>query len=165
MTSAHLHILAGKIGAGKSTLAAALAQKSGGIVIREDEWLAGLFGSEMATIQDYVRASARLRAVMEPHVVTLLVAGLTVVLDFPANTPGTRVWLRRVAGTAGCGHTLHFLDIPDDICRDRLRSRNAGGTHEFAVSEEQFAAITRHFVPPSAEEGFEIRTYGPGDQT
>jgi predicted kinase len=157
MTTGHLHILCGKIASGKSTLAGKLTAEPATLLISEDAWLADLFGPEMASIQDYVRCSARLRAVMEPHVVSLLKAGVSVVLDFPANTPDTRLWMRRVASAAGCAHTLHFLNVPDEVCKERLRQRNAAGLHPFSVSDEQFEAITRHFVPPQADEGFEIR--------
>ena len=31
--------------------------------------------------------------------------------------------------SAGAAHRLHFLDVPDDVCKARLRQRNAAGTH------------------------------------
>ncbi len=93
---------------------------------------------------------------MEPHVIGLLKTGVSVVLDFPANTPETRVWMRRVAEGSGCDHTLHYLNVSNEICRERLRARNASGAHPFSVSDEQFEAVTRHFVPPAPDEGFNV---------
>jgi hypothetical protein len=55
---------------------------------------------------------------------------------------------RRVYEQAGANHQLHFLDVPDDVCRERLRRRNAAGTHDFAASDEEFDLITSHFMPP-----------------
>ena len=159
MTTGHLHILCGKIASGKSTLAAKLSSSPATVLISEDIWLADLFGPEMAAIKDYVRCSARLRAAMEPHVVSLLNAGVSVVLDFPANTPNMRGWMKQIIVTAECGHTLHFLNVSDEICRIRLQERNASGLHPFEVSDEQFEQITRHFIAPEVEEGFEIKDY------
>lgn len=159
MTTGHLHILCGKIASGKSTLADKLSGNPATVLISEDVWLADLFGPEMVAIKDYVRCSARLRAVMEPHVVSLLSAGVSVVLDFPANTPNMRGWMKQIIVTAECSHTLHFLNVSDNVCRIRLQERNASGLHPFEVSDEQFEQITRHFIAPNAEEGFEIKEY------
>ena len=93
---------------------------------------------------------------MAPHLVELLKAGLSVVLDYPANTLANRAWMLGIAGQAGVAHQLHWLDVPDEVCRARLRARNAAGEHEFAVSDAQFDLITSHFVPPTADEGLEI---------
>ena len=53
-------------------------------------------------------------------------------------------------------HVLHYLDVPDEACKARLRQRNASGLHAFHTSDADFDAITRHFVRPAASEGFHI---------
>jgi predicted kinase len=156
---ATLHLICGKIAAGKSTLAAELASRPGTIRISEDAWLSCLYKDEQKTIDDYVRNSRRLREVMGDHIVELLRAGLSVVLDFPANTPASRQWMRSLFERASVNHQLHFLDVPDDICKARLRARNAAGTHAFNATDAEFDLFTSYFVPPSAEEGFDIETY------
>jgi len=158
---ATLHMICGKIAAGKSTLAAELAARPAAIRISEDAWLSCLYKDEQKTIEDYVRNSRRLREVMGDHVVTLLQAGLSVVLDFPANTPASRHWMRSLFERAGVSHRLHFLDVPDDVCKARLRARNAAGTHAFNATDAEFDLFTSYFVPPSADEGFDIETYRP----
>ncbi len=140
-------------------MAAELGRAPATVVVSEDHWLAALFAEELTSVGDYVRCSARLRTAMEPHLVGLLQSGVSVVLDFPANTPELRKWVRGVLDEAGCAHKLHFLDVPDDVCRDRLRRRNAAGDHAFAVTDEQFDLITKHFVAPSDEEGFKVVVY------
>ncbi len=154
--AATLHMICGKIAAGKSTLAARLAERPGTIRISEDAWLACLYRDEQKTIEDYVRNSRRLREVMGDHVVALLKAGLSVVLDFPANTPASRQWMRSLFERADADHRLHFLDVPDEVCKARLRARNAAGTHAFNASDAEFDLFTSYFVPPSAEEGFAV---------
>ncbi|MEW9921626.1 AAA family ATPase [Marimonas sp. MJW-29] len=161
MSPATLHLLCGKVASGKSTLSARLAKAPRTVVIAEDEWLATLYGEEMSTLRDYARFSALLEQAMAPHILSLLRAGLSVVLDFQANTPTRRAWMRGLIDAAGVAHRLHYLDVPDTVCKARLRARNAAGTHAFAVSEAEFDQIADYFVPPRADEGFTIVRYGP----
>ncbi len=153
---ATLHMLCGKIAAGKSTLASELGRQPRTVVVREDHWLARLFAEEMTSIADYVRFSARLRDAMEPHLVDLLRAGVSVILDFPANTLANRLWMRGIFETAGAAHRLHYLEVPDDVCKARLRARNTARSHEFAATEAEFDRITSHFVAPTPAEGFTV---------
>lgn len=151
-----LHMVCGKIGAGKSTLTQRLAQAPATVCISEDTWLAALYPGEIHALPDYVRAADRLKQAMGEHVCALLGAGVSVVLDFPANTVSNRAWARGLFEQAGAAHQLHFLDVPDPVCKARLRARNAAGEHPFETSDAQFDLITRHFVPPTAEEGFQV---------
>lgn len=154
-----LHLLCGKAASGKSTLAAQLADAPHTVLLSEDTWLAALYGDQMETLKDYVQASAKLRAVMAPHVTALLGAGLSVVLDFPANTKDTRQWMRGIIDASGAAHELHLLDVADDVCKARLRARNASGAHPFSVTDEQFDRLTAYFSTPSDHEGFTIRRH------
>ena len=160
MSPGALHLIADKIAAGKSTLSAKLATETGGLVVAEDQWLATLYPARITSIEDYRRESARLRAAIAPLIVDLLRRGLTVILDFPANTVASRAWMRGLADAAEITATLHFLDLPDDLCRQRLHARNAAGTHAYQASDAEFDQFTAHFVPPTVGEGFEIIRHG-----
>ena len=155
-----LYLLCGKIGAGKSTLAKQLAARPATLLISEDHWTSTLFADDLKTIDDYGRLSARLRAAMAPHIVDILRQGLSIVLDFPANTVRQRAWMRSLIAEAGVPHELHHLDLPNEICKQRLRQRNAGGQHQFQVSDAEFEQFTAHFVPPGPEEHFNVIVHG-----
>lgn len=154
-----LHLLCGKIASGKSTLSAKLGSSPGTVIVREDLWLAALFAEEMHSISDYVQYSSRLRSAMKPHLVSLLKAGLSVVLDFPANTQTNREWMMSIINESGASNKLHYLKVSDDVCKSRLRVRNAEGGHEFSATDQQFEIITRYFSEPMADEGFDIVEY------
>ena len=154
-----LHLVCGKIAAGKSTLTRHLAAHPGTVLISEDVWLSQLYPGEIRTLDDYVRRSGQLRGVVAPHVESLLRAGLSVVLDFPANTLGSRRWMKGIIDRAGVSHVLHYLDTPDEVCKSRLRARNAEGLHPYAATDDEFDAISSHFVPPSGDEGFYLIRY------
>ncbi|THB82178.1 ATP-binding protein [Pantoea allii] len=162
MTSspATLHLLCGKMASGKSTLAAELGAAPGCVVISEDQWLAAIWQDEMQSVADYVRVAAKLRKAMTPHLVALLKAGVSVVLDFPANTRANRDWMRSVIEVSSADHRLHYLDVPDALCKSRLHTRNQGGEHAFTATDEQFTLITRYFEPPQEEESFNLVRHG-----
>lgn len=158
---ATLHMLCGKIAAGKSTLAHSLLQEAKTILISEDRWLSLLFRDEIRSVADYARCAGRLREAMGGHVSALLRSGLSVVLDFPANTVANRQWMRGVFEQAGADHRLHYLDVPDAVCKARLHRRNAAGSHDFAATDAEYEMITAYFVPPAVSEGFTIIRHAP----
>jgi predicted kinase len=159
--SGALHLIAGKIAAGKSTLAARLAAETGGLVLAEDHWLPALYPAQITSLEDYLRESARFRAAIAPLIVELLERGMTVILDFPANTIASRTWMRGLADAAGITATVHFLDLPDDLCRARLHARNAAGTHPYQANDAEFDQFTAHFAAPAEDEGFLIVRHEP----
>lgn len=155
-TSSTLHMVCGKIASGKSTLASRLASRQETVLIAEDDWLYALFSDQLTSIADYVRCTSKLRTIMGPHISSLLTAGISVVLDFPANTVETRAWMRGILEKTNAAHHLHVLHASDETCLARLKQRNADGDHPFAVTEEHFRQITRHYAAPSPDEGFTV---------
>ena len=156
-----LHFFCGKAGAGKSTLAAALAADEQAFLVCEDVWLARLYGDQMHTFEDYRRFAARLKTVVGPLAMDLLRRGQDVVLDFPANTRAARAWFRSLCEDSGARHVLHFVDPGDATCLEHIAQRNVQrpeGSHH--LTPEQFAQISSFFEPPSPDEGFEMRRHG-----
>jgi predicted kinase len=143
--------------AGKSTLSRALAAQEQAVLLVQDQWLAALYPGEILDVLDYSRCSTRLTAAMAPLVASLLSKGLSVVLDFPGNTTKQRAWYRQLIEAAGVEHELHFIDLPDDVCKRQLRERSAGlpaGTPW--TTEAEFDLITSYFQPPTPDEGFNV---------
>lgn len=157
-SNATLHMLCGKIAAGKSTLSAKLGRAEKTLVISEDRWIDQLYRPELKTLADFFERCERLRATLAPHVVDLLRADVSVVLDFHANTVRSRRWMRAMFEEAGASHQLHFLDVPDEVCRARMHARKAAGGS--GVSNAEFDHVTSFFVPPDPSEGFNVIRYG-----
>ncbi|WP_417266948.1 AAA family ATPase [Celeribacter baekdonensis] len=155
-TDPTLHLMCGKIASGKSTLTTKLGAHPATIVIAEDTWLSALYADVMLSVADYVRCASKLRGIMGPHIVALLNAGTSVVLDFPANTVETRMWMRSLLDQTEAAHQLHVFDVPDALCLDRLRRRNAQTDHPFSVTETQYWQMSKYFVAPTPDEGFNI---------
>ncbi len=160
--TACLHLLCGKAGAGKSTLATSIATQHGAILISEDVWLARLYGDRMKSFDDYRLYAQRARSVVGPLVVDLLAAGQNIVLDYPANTKAGRAWLRSLFESAGATHILHVLDTSDSLCLQRIARRNAErpeGSHH--LTPEDFAYVSSFFEAPVEAEGFTVEWHRP----
>ena len=154
-----LHLMTGKIASGKSTLAKNLAAEHSAILLSEDQWLSRLYPDQIKSITDYVRFARQIREVVGLLVIDVLCAGVTVVLDFPANTPQDRQWLRGLADAAEASHCVHYIDVDDDTCRGRLHLRNQRGEHEFAATDAEFDLITSYFCAPGEGEGLMIEVH------
>jgi len=155
-----LHFFCGKAGAGKTTVAARLAQDDNTILISEDIWMVRLFGDQMKTFDDYIRFSRKVKTVVGPLTVDLLNAGHSVVLDFQANTWAGRGWFRSVFEQAGAAHVLHYVNTSDETCLAQIAKRNVErpeGSHH--LTEDDFAYVSSFFQAPEETEGFNIRLH------
>src|SRR5215469_17217682 len=114
-TSAKLIFLCGKMASGKSTLARELANRENAVLLVQDDLLDALFPGEIADIQGFVKCSSRLKKALTPHICALLSKGISVVLDFPANTKAQRAWFRELIERAKVEHELHFVDASNDL--------------------------------------------------
>jgi len=159
-TQAELHFFCGKMAAGKSTLALKLSLQKNTILIVEDIWLSKLFPDEIIDIQSYIKYSARLKPIISEHILNLLNIGISVVLDFPANTVTQREWFTKIINKSQAKHTLHYVNTSDDTCLEQLKIRNrnkpVGGAF---TSDEEFYEISQYFQEPATNENFNIKTY------
>jgi predicted kinase len=156
-TSAKLIFFCGKMAAGKSTLARDLAKRENAVLLVEDEFLNALFPGTITDIAGYVKCSSRLKNALAPHVCALLSKGISVVLDFPANTKAQRAWFRELLERANVEHELHFVDASDALCKGQLAGRSRGLPAGAPwTTEEEFEAITAYFRPPSDDEKFNV---------
>jgi len=151
-----LYLICGKIASGKSTFARELAEQPGTLLIAMDHWMSTLYPVENKSIEDFARLSSRLREAMEPHIIDILAENLSIVLDFPANTVSWRKWMRNIISQTHVSHELHVLDVPDEVCKERLHRRNQAGDHPYQVDDETYDLFTKHYCPPMPDEHFNV---------
>ena len=154
---AKLYFMCGKMGAGKTTLARQIAEREGAILIVQDELLATLYPDSSVDIAEFVDRSIRLKAALAPHICALLSRGISIVLDFPANTPRQRGWFRGLFEQALVGHELHFVDASDALCKQQLKGRSSHVPADAPwTTEAEFEAVTAYFRKPAPEEDFNV---------
>ncbi len=155
-----LHFFCGKMASGKSTLARTLAQESNAVLLSEDVWLSQLYSEEINDFGDYLKYSSRLKAILLPHIQNLLLQDISVILDFPGNTPSQRHWFRSIFESVGANHLLHYIVASDELCQQQLKIRSQELPSGSAfTTEAEFNMITQYFQPPTSEEGFKIKVY------
>ena len=146
--------------AGKSTLAQSLARQESAICLAEDSLLSGLYPGAVMDVPSYVQYSGRIKSSLRKVIIDLLGLGVTVVLDFPANTRAQRAWLLSLAHDAGVNHTFHYLERSDEQCLAQLESRRAEQPERHSTDTEQmFNAVTQFFEPPDDSEGLSITVH------
>lgn len=154
---AKLFLFCGKMAAGKSTLAKQIAERENAVLLIQDELLDTLFPGLIVNVASYLEYAGRVNRMIAPQVEQILSKGVSVVLDFPANTRNQRAWFRGILDRTGVEHELHFVDTPDAVCKAQLKARSAHlppGTKW--TTEEDFDLIASHFVAPAADEGFTV---------
>ena len=69
--------------------------------------------------------------------------------------------MRSLISDAQVAHELHLLDVPDAVCKERLRQRNSNGEYPYQVDEATYDQFMSYFVPPTLDEGFNVIVHVP----
>ncbi|WP_096622304.1 AAA family ATPase [Calothrix sp. NIES-3974] len=147
----------GKMGAGKSTLSRQISQELNAILLSEDDWLSTLYPEEINNFDDYLKYANRLKPLLKSHIRSILNSGISVVMDFPANTRNQRAWFKEIFFHEGIPHRLIYLDVDDKTCIEQIAQRRETNPERALFdTEEVFYHVTSFFQPPSADEAFVI---------
>ncbi|WP_321347442.1 ATP-binding protein [Halopseudomonas oceani] len=155
MKSGVLIFFCGKMGAGKSTRSRELSRERNAVLLSEDEWLAAIYPDRIKTLNDYITYSGLLKPQIKKLVQSILSTGTNVVMDFPANTVSQRAWFKSIFSEIQAAHELIYIDQSDETCLKQIAKRRMEQPQRAATdTEEMFEVVTRHFVAPAPEEGF-----------
>ncbi|MBV7317627.1 ATP-binding protein [Shewanella sp. NIFS-20-20] len=155
MNKGTLTFFCGKMGAGKSTKASEIAQKSNAVLLSEDEWLASLYPNKISSLNDYIEYSNLLKPQIKKLVQSMLSAGTNVVIDFPANTLSQRDWFRSIFSEIEAPHNLVYIDLSNEICLKQIEKRRKEQPERSATdTADMFEQVTKYFMAPTPEEGF-----------
>ena len=157
MVKGTLYFFCGKMGAGKTTKAQSLALERNAVLLSEDEWLESLYPNKITSIDEYLKYSNRLKPQIKRLVQSILNAGTDVIMDFPANTIRQREWFRHVYTEIEAPHDLIYIESSNEICIKRIEKRALDQPERAATDTvEMFEQVTKFFVEPGEEEGFNI---------
>lgn len=163
MRKGTLIFFCGKMGAGKSTKSREIALERNAVLLSEDEWLASIYPNMIASLEDYVQYSNQLKHPIKKLVQSILCTATDVVMDFPANTISQREWFRSIFSEVEAPHQLIYIDIPNEVCLERIEKRRIEQPEREATdTAEMFAQVTKYFVEPTAEESFNTKRISNG---
>ncbi|BAZ40555.1 shikimate kinase [Calothrix sp. NIES-4101] len=156
-TKGTLIFFCGKMGAGKSTLSRQISQELNAILLSEDDWLSTLYPEEIQNFDNYLKYANRLKPLLKSHIINILNSGISVVMDFPANTKNQRAWFKDIFCDRDIPHRLIYLDVDDKTCLEQIAQRRETNPERGIFdTEEVFHHVTSFFQPPSTDEGFAI---------
>lgn len=152
-----VHFICGPTGAGKTTYAIALAERAKAVRFTIDEWMANLFVADRpptASLEWALERTARCEAQMWSIADTLLARGVDVVFDLGVSRRDHRDRFRARASQTPASIKMHYLDVPRETRRARVRARSVQrtGTYAFEVDDAMFDWMEQWFELPSDDE-------------
>ncbi|MGJ8582604.1 MAG: AAA family ATPase [Marinosulfonomonas sp.] len=140
MQNAKIHMVCGMTGAGKSTYSEKLRTELGGVRFSIDEWNARLFFVDRSPTSDFnwfyervQRCCAQMREVSEQ----ILAVDIPVIFDCGFTNLKERTIFYEWAAELGHGVVLHHLDVPMELCWQRVQKRNAERGETFAMEVDR----------------------------
>src|SRR5687768_6209283 len=133
-----VHMICGKVGAGKTTYARELAQERRGLLFSLDEWMLHLYDRPMSREAFDARVERCLELMLR-LTERLIPLGTEVVLDCGFWRCRRREEVRARIRARGGEPILHYLDLPAQKRWSRLVRRNSEhGTCTYKIEEEMF---------------------------
>jgi len=152
-----VHFICGPPGAGKTTYAIALAQRTRAIRFCTEEWMSRLFHADRPhpvsrewTLERIERCETQMWTVADP----IIARSIDVVFDLNPSSRDHRDRLRARVAQTRAESKLHYLDVGRATRRARLleRRREASPPNSLEVTDEMFDWMEACFEPPSDDE-------------
>jgi predicted kinase len=152
--NATVYVLCGFIGAGKTTFAKQLEERTGAVRITKDEWLIRMVGND-PTIDGYAEFDARMCGLSRDVAFQLAAKGIDVIIDEGFWERELRDIMRRRARDVGARAVVVFLDTPIETIRARVARRNRNVAPDaFTISEDLLDHYLQYWEPPGEDEDY-----------
>ena len=149
-----VYLLCGFIGAGKTTFARKLEERTGAVRITKDEWLIRLIGND-PTIDGYADYDRKICGLSRDVAFQLVEKGIDVIIDEGFWEKEQRALLRRRIEAIGAEAVLYYLDTPIETIRERVARRSANPMKDsFRISRAMLDNYLKYWQPPSEDEGY-----------
>jgi predicted kinase len=154
---AKLILVCGPTGAGKTTHSLKLAEEIQAVRFSIDPWMQTLFAKDMTSL-DYSWMIERVNRCYEQIWETaeqILSIGGNVVLDLGFTTKTQRSVFIKRGDSLGINAEVHYLKVPSDIRKDRIKKRNQEkdpAVYAFEVTDYMFNFMETQFEAPDQKE-------------
>ena len=142
----------GKICCGKTTYARKLEEELGAVVLSIDEVMLALFPDGAGEMHDAY--ALRTEQYLLSLSLKILESGTDVILDWGLWTRAQRDRLREFYNAHNIPNEIHYLRIPEDEWKRRIRNRNENGADAscYYVDKGLVEKVESLFEEPDAEE-------------
>ncbi|XXT17216.1 ATP-binding protein [Sorangium sp. So ce429] len=168
--TAHIHLIVGPVGAGKSTFALQLCREQRAVRLNLDEWMTALFRPdrpESGVLEWYIERTERCIDQIWRLTERMLEVGTSVVLEIGLIRRDHRERFYERVDAGGHPMTIHVLDAPRDLRRERVLRRNQqkGDTFSMVVPPDFFEFASDMWQPLDEPErdGRDVRIVSTGD--
>jgi predicted kinase len=153
---ATVYLICGFIGAGKTTFAKKLEERTDAVRITKDEWSIRLIGNDPA-FDGYVEWDAKVIGLSRDFAFYLARKGIHVIMDEGFWGKEEREDLKRQISAIGAEVVMYYVDTPIEIIRDRVAKRNSNLTKEsFEISPEMLEGYLALWQPPGEDEKYRL---------
>ncbi len=155
---AHVHLVVGPVGAGKSTFVRQLCAEQPLLPLVLDDWMAQLFGDDErpadGVIQWYLERRDRCLEQIWRVATHALELGVDVVFEVGLIRRDERVAFIERVEALDWGLTVYVLDATRELRRERVERRNVeqGDTFAVVVPPHVFEMASDMWQPPEADE-------------
>lgn len=155
-------LICGNTASGKSTYSMKMADEYHAVWFSIDCWMQLLYGAdynpETHDFQWLVERTERCKEVIRQVAETMIAQGVNVILEIGFNDTQSREYYSEWGTGLGADVYVHYLDVPVEIRRERVKKRNAekGATFSFEVTDEMFDYAEQLFVAPSEKENIRL---------
>jgi predicted kinase len=152
-----IHLIVGPVAAGKSTFALELSKQHRAVRLNLDEWMAQLFSPDRpdeGVMSWYTERTARCIEQIWRLTISIIEAGTDVILEIGLIQRRDRERLYRRVAARGYDLTIHVLDAPRELRRERVQQRNQdkGATFSMVVPEHIFELASDMWEPLEEDE-------------
>jgi predicted kinase len=149
-----VYVICGFIGAGKTTFAKKLEEKTGAVRITKDEWSISLIGNDPA-IDGYAEWDAKIIALSRNVAFQLAEKGIDVIIDEGFWEREQRDKIRKRIEAIGAKEILYYLDTSIETIRERVVERNSNLTKDsFKIGREMLDNYLKYWQPPGEDEEY-----------
>ncbi|GHO98908.1 hypothetical protein KSF_089560 [Reticulibacter mediterranei] len=149
-----MYLICGFIGAGKTTFAKKLEEKTGAVRITKDEWSIRFIGND-PTIDGYEQWDQKICGFSRDVAFQLAEKGIDVIIDEGFWEKEQRDEMRRRADTIGAQAILYYVETPIETIRERVVGRNKTLTNDsFQISRKLLDTYLMYWQPPSEDEDY-----------
>lgn len=147
-----VYLICGFIGAGKTTFAKKLEERTGAVRITKDEWLIRLIGND-PTVDGFADLDRKVCDLSRDVAFRLAEKGVTVILDEGFWAKEQRDEMRRRAEDVGARAVVYLLDTPIETVRERVARRNLNPENDsFEIGGKMLDGYLACWQPPGEDE-------------